>query len=324
MTTPSDHASPGSPIVDRRLLRDLVLGRATLDRAAHVRSDTEALAALWEAKQARVLSLVNGRLPIINGELYLRAPHGDDDPTQLFLLGVGEDDAAVFMVRSDQTDTADTDAPEIVRAGLREVGSLLGDRDAGLAVTAVALDAWHRNHTHCPRCGSPTQVSTAGWTRRCPIDESEHYPRTDPAVIMLVRDQDDRALLGHQKIWPDGLFSTLAGFVEPGETAETAVRREVLEESGIRIGDDPDDVVYLGSQPWPFPSSLMLGYHAIARTTEITVDGEEISEAAWFSREELGAACLSGDVRVPPAISIARKLIERWFGEPLPGDWSRA
>jgi NAD+ diphosphatase len=166
-------------------------------------------------------------------------------------------------------------------------------------------------------------IAAGGWVRQCPADSSEHYPRTDPAVIMLVRDEFDRALLGHQSIWPDAMFSTLAGFVEPGETAEAAVRREVLEESGIVIGSDPDDVVYLGSQPWPFPSSLMLGYHARAASSDVTVDGVELSEARWFSRDELRVACTEGSVRIPPPISIARRLIERWYGEPMPSSWTR-
>ena len=166
-------------------------------------------------------------------------------------------------------------------------------------------------------------MTTGGWVRRCAADDSEHYPRTDPAVIMLVRDRDDRALLGHQVAWPDGWFSTLAGFVEPGESAEAAVRREVHEESGVTIGSDPDDVVYLGSQPWPFPNSLMLGFHAHASDVTVQADGVEIGEARWFTRDELKSSCATGEVRIPPAISIARRLIERWFGEPLPGSWSR-
>lgn len=237
-------------------------------------------------------------------------------------LGLDSDGTAMFLERLPAD--AEIDLPDGVGwSDLRSVGAELGDRDAGIAVTAVALDNWHTAHPCCSRCGAPTAVAAAGWVRRCEADGSEHYPRTDPAVIMLVRDADDRALLGHQSAWPDGWFSTLAGFVEPGETAEAAVRREVLEESGIALGPDPDDVVYLGSQPWPFPSSLMLGFHARAASVDVQVDGVEIGEARWFSRDELREACADGSVRVPPAISIARRLIERWFGEPLPGSWSR-
>ncbi|MGA0209023.1 MAG: NAD(+) diphosphatase, partial [Candidatus Nanopelagicales bacterium] len=144
-----------------------------------------------------------------------------------------------------------------------------------------------------------------------------------PAVIVLVRDEHDRALLGRQVRWEPTWFSTLAGFVEAGESAEAAVRREVREESGVSIGDEARDLVYLGSQPWPFPASLMLGYHAWAADPSIEVDGEEIAEARWFTREELATACESGDISLPPDVSIARKLIERWFGSALPGEWSR-
>jgi NAD+ diphosphatase len=205
------------------------------------------------------------------------------------------------------------------RAGLREVGAELSGDEVALATTAIALDNWHGAHARCSRCGVITVPAQAGWIRRCPEEGSEHYPRTDPAVIVLVLDEDDRALLGRQARWQPSWFSTLAGFVEPGESAEAAVRREILEEAGVTV----DAMTYLGSQPWPFPCSLMLGYHAGVTSTDIVVDGEEIVEARWFSREELAAACASGEVALPPAVSIARRLIERWYGEPMSGDWIR-
>ena len=235
----------------------------------------------------------------------------------LTFLGVDTDGVAVFAQHLGERDGEEW-------AELRSVGGLLDARDAGLMVTAVALDNWARTHTRCPRCGEPTVPVDAGWARRCPADGTQHFPRTDPAVIVLVRDGDDRALLGRQGRWADGWFSTLAGFVEAGESAEAAVRREVHEESGIVVGDGPDDLHYLGSQPWPFPCSLMLGYHAWTHDPDtIAVDGEEIVEARWFSREELADACATGAVRLPPDISIARRLVERWYGAELPGDWSR-
>ena len=203
--------------------------------------------------------------------------------------------------------------PEDDWVGLRQAGALLDDLGAGELTMAVALLGWHASHTHCPRCGTPTVVEQAGWSRRCPADDTEHYPRTDPAVIMTVVDDDDRVLLGHNKLWPDGRFSTLAGFVEPGEPLEAAVRREVVEEVGIRIGE----VEYLGSQPWPFPASLMLGFTARALTTDITVDGAEISEARWFTREQLVAGIGRGQVLPPSGISIARRLLEHWYGGPI-------
>jgi NAD+ diphosphatase len=154
----------------------------------------------------------------------------------------------------------------------------------------------------------------------CTQEGSEHYPRTDPAVIMSVIDADDRLLLGHGAGWEQGRFSTLAGFVEPGESLEAAVRREVGEEVGVVIGD----VIYRGSQPWPFPASIMLGFRAYATSTEIDVDGSEVDEARWFSRAGLDDAIAAGEVRLSPSISIARRLIEDWYGGPIdsPG-WFR-
>jgi len=199
-------------------------------------------------------------------------------------------------------------------AGLREAGSLLSERDAGLLVHAVALENWQRLHRFCSRCGERTVIAAAGHIRRCPACGAEHYPRTDPAVIMLVTDDLDRALLGRQVHWPEGRFSTLAGFVEPGESIEQAVIREVAEEAGVPVGE----VEYVASQPWPFPSSLMLGFMARATSSRIQVDGEEIHEARWFSRDELRTAIESGEVLPPSGISIAARLIELWYGEPLP------
>ncbi len=200
-------------------------------------------------------------------------------------------------------------------AGLREVGAVLDDTGVGVLTTAVALIAWHINHPRCARCGSPTDVAQAGWVRHCPVCDAEHYPRTDPAVIMAVVDGDDRILLGRQASWPQRRFSTLAGFVEPGESLEDAVRREVAEESGVVVGE----VSYRGSQPWPFPSSLMLGFRGEAVSTRITPDGHELAQAAWWGREELLDDVRTGRLLLPSSVSIARRLIEDWFGRPLDG-----
>lgn len=200
---------------------------------------------------------------------------------------------------------------------LRDIGDALPDRDAGLATTAVAVSAWHVRHPRCPRCGEPTEVIDAGWVRRCTADGSLHYPRTDPAVIMAITDKDDRILLGHAAHWPARRFSTLAGYVEPGESIEAAVAREVMEEAGLEVGS----VEFVASQPWPFPASLMLGFRgrlADSSDGQITVDGVEITEARFFTRDELVSAARSGDVLLPMRSSIARALIEAWFGGPLP------
>lgn len=286
-------------------LPTLPLARSAIDRAAHRRTE-DLLATLLAHPATRVLAVAAGRAAVSGDpvELVLRAPQPADEGRLAVYLGTEPDGTEHVAVLVDEV-------PDGV--GLREVGAVLGARDAGLLTQAVALLAWHAVHTHCPRCGAPTRVVQAGYSRRCDADGSDHYPRTDPAVIMTVVDADDRVLLGHQASWPPGRFSTLAGFVEPGEPLEAAVRREVLEESGIVV----DHVEYRGSQPWPFPASIMLGFHAYATSRDIEVDGVEIELARWFSRDELRAALASGEVLLPPSVSIARALIEDWYGGPL-------
>lgn len=302
---------------DRSLLGNLILARGVVDRAAEHRHDDAWLAERRSDPTSLVLQVCDGAARMQEGEgvrlAFLPATEASGDLT---LLGVDGEVAYFAEHVAERGDEGWRD--------LRTAGALLDARDAGLMVTAVALDNWLRTHVRCPRCGAPTQFHAAGWSRRCPEDGSEHFPRTDPAVIMLVLDRDDRALLGRQGRWAPGWFSTLAGFVESGESAEAAVRREVLEESGIVVGDGPDDLRYLGSQPWPFPCSLMLGYHCWTDDpTTVRGDGEEIVEARWFTRAELADACAVGEVRLPPPVSIARRLVERWYGAELPGDWSR-
>ena len=210
--------------------------------------------------------------------------------------------------------------------GLRELATELTDLDVGLLTTAVALQAWHQTHRHCPRCGAVTEVTKAGWTRTCPADGSEHFPRTDPAVIMLVHDGAGRCVLARGPQWQPGRMSVLAGFVEAGESAEAAVAREVREEVGIEVRD----VTYVASQPHPFPSSLMLGYTArLAGDPRLVIDADEIVEAGWFTREQVrrtadwgseagsesaGAGVTPPALRgLPGAMSIARQLINAWL-----------
>ncbi len=200
---------------------------------------------------------------------------------------------------------------------LRELFADLDDWEASLAVHAVGVANWHRAHPYCARCGSATVPVVGGESRTCPSCGATHFPRTDPAVIMLVLDDRDRILLGHNGQRPDGWFSALAGFVEPGESLEAAVRREVYEEVGLVV----DEVVYVGSQPWPFPSSLMLGFFAHTADPRHRVDGAEITEARWFTRRGLKDAADSGDVVLPGGVSIARRLVEDWYGGDLPGSW---
>jgi NAD+ diphosphatase len=195
-------------------------------------------------------------------------------------------------------------------AGFRDVAAGLTPTDTALFVEASAIANWHATHMHCPRCGAPTDVEAGGWVRRCPADSSEHYPRTDPAIIVTVVGPDGRLLLGGGGARDAKNYSTLAGFVEPGESLEQAVVREIYEEVGVRV----TACQYLGSQSWPFPASLMLGFTAITENAEATPDGVEVTRARWFSREELQEAVLAGEITISSRLSIARSLIEHWFG----------
>ncbi|XAS66246.1 NAD(+) diphosphatase [Micrococcaceae bacterium Sec5.7] len=195
-------------------------------------------------------------------------------------------------------------------AGFRDVAARLNATDAALFIEASAIANWHGSHTHCPRCGTPTLVESGGWVRRCPADGSEHYPRTDPAIIVTVVGPDDRLLLGGGGPSDAKNYSTLAGFVEPGESLEQAVVREIQEEVGVRV----IACQYLGSQPWPFPASLMLGFTAVTDDAEAKPDGVEVTRARWFSREELQESVLSGEIVISSRLSIARSLIEHWYG----------
>jgi NAD+ diphosphatase len=191
--------------------------------------------------------------------------------------------------------------------GLREIGADLGDLDAGLLAEAIGILEWHERHRFSPLSGAATTIEKAGWVQRDPETGAELFPRTDPAVIMLVHDGGDRCVLGRQAVWPPGRFSILAGFVEPGESAEGAVAREVSEEVGLRV----TDIRYVASQPWPFPQSLMLGFTArVDGDPTLRVDEDEIEEARWFTRDELRSG--AGPRALPPPVSIARHIIDRW------------
>lgn len=292
---------------------ELPLARGVVDRVAHRRADDEWLAAVGGDPTTRVLVVDDGQVLVRNGGqsgvALALLPASDAPPGERYLLGEDSTGTTYLAVVA-----ALPELPGARPEGLREVGALLADLDVGLLTHAVALERWHRAHPRCAQCGELTEPAAAGHVRRCPACGAEHYPRTDPAVIMVVTDDADRCLLGHQTRWPPRRFSTLAGFVEPGESLEQAVAREVLEEVGLVV----TDVTYVASQPWPFPSSLMLGFTARASGVELRPDGVEIAEAQWFTRDELAAAISAVDVRLPPPVSIARRLIEDWYGDPLP------
>ncbi len=301
-------------------LDSLALSRGTVDRLTEKRTDAVWLDAAWADPGTRVLVVSDGQaLARIDDEqaaLVFVPPQQAPDGTR-FLLGRDDADGIVYFGVSGPL--PDPPAPGTRPAPLREVGSLLGDRDAGLLTHAVALANWHDTHTHCPVDGTPTVPGPGGHFTVCPKDGTEHFPRTDPAVIMLVTDPDDRCLLARNAAWPGRRVSILAGFVDPGESVEQAVIREVAEETQIKV----TNVRYVGSQPWPMPRSLMLGFRAEAPADQaIVVDREEIAEAYWFSRDELLAAIKSREIVLPPPVSIARQIIEQWYGGPLPSTWS--
>jgi NAD+ diphosphatase len=215
------------------------------------------------------------------------------------LLGL-DADGPVFAVEA---------PPETEVIGVREAAAVLPAEDAGLAAYAAALLNWHRRHGHCANCGAPTTVAEGGIVRTCPNCGAQHHPRTDPVVIMLIVDAD-RVLLGRQPSWPPGRYSALAGFVEPGESLEEAVAREVREEAGVEIGR-PE---YIASQPWPFPTSLMLGFIAAWRSGEPRRIDRELEDVRWFERADIEAAVEDREapLGVPPRLAIARRLMEHW------------
>ncbi len=276
------------------------LSRALVDRDAATRDDAAALEAAWG--NASVLVVDEHGRALVDGTDLVLLGSGDVPDGERFYLGA-HDGQAYFAVAGA--------LPRRLGArplGLREVGHLLGDRDAGLLVHAVGLANWHATHPRCSRCGAATDATRGGSVRRCPEDGSEHFPRTDPAMIVLVTDGGDRCVLGRQAIWPAGRYSTLAGFVEPGESAEQAVVREVGEETGLAVRE----VRYVASQPWPFPASLMLGFTAVVDGTAVPVarDGE-LEDARWFTKTELQ----DGTAMLPTPVSIAYKLITDWLSD---------
>lgn len=317
-----------------KLAETVTFGGSALDRAAHHRSDPEALRALAGKPGAGVLPIWRGK-PLLSSEprkpVWIPQGHAileDAGPT--IFLGLDEDVPrfAADISAWDPGDLPDTlDAfldpseqrhpalPEDqVFAELRAAMSSLTPRDAELVATAKALVGWHSTHGFCARCGATTDMVQAGWQRTCPDCGGHHFPRTDPVVIMLILHGND-VLVGRSPGWPEGMYSLLAGFVEPGETLEAAVRREVFEEAGVEVAE----VDYLASQPWPFPASLMIGCRGYAVTRDIERDPNEIEDARWVSREVMADVLAGLDTSIHAARkgSIARFLIEHWLADSL-------
>ncbi len=288
---------------------------AALDRASAHRRDAGWFARLLADPNSRLLPVWRGQNLLREGEVPTAAllARGESDALlagapDVALLGlVGE--VAHFAVDLSHHDQPPS-LPGARFADLRSVGPIIERSQGGLLAYARGLIYWHQRHRYCGVCGSPTESREAGHMRRCTNTacKAEHHPRTDPAVIMRI-EHEGRILLGRQKQWPPGMHSVLAGFVEPGESLEDTVRREVAEEAGIPVSD----VTYHSSQPWPFPASIMLGFTARALSDRLKVDGEELESARWFSREELLASPENEVFRLPRRDSIARRLVDDWL-----------
>jgi NAD+ diphosphatase len=294
---------------------------ATLDRASELRADNAEMERLLADPRARFVGASADHVVVsaheADGAVHLlrRPLDGQVNPYQPILLGLEDDGRPLFAA-----DVSEPEAGALLEAtgagrlvSLRDAGLLLSQAEGGLAAYLVALLNWHRTHMFCAMCGSGTKVAEAGLSRRCPRCRVRHFPRTDPVVIMLVCD-GDRVLLGRRLGWDPGRFSILAGFVSSGETPEEAVIREVLEESGIEAYSPR----YIASQPWPFPSSLMLGFEASADGGEPVPQPGEMADARWFTLEEIREAQRGGDgpdggsLKLPGEVSIARSLIDAW------------
>ncbi len=319
----------------------VTFGGSGLNRAGHIRGDDTALAKAMAHPDAACVLLWRGK-PLVNGRrdqlglvrmnhpiLHAGYPGNVDRPV---LMGLEDDGAPLFAhdISGWEPDGLDTAAlgqfvdpseqqhpslpPDHAFAELRGLMTRLSPRDAELAATARAVIGWHHTHRFCAQCGAESEITQGGWQRTCPACGAHHFPRTDPVVIMLIT-HGDSVLMGRSPGWPQGMFSLLAGFVEPGETLEAAVRREVFEEAGVKVGQ----VGYLASQPWPFPASLMFGCSGEALSREITIDPVEIEEAIWVTRADMMAAFAGDHPFIKPARrgAIAHFLLQNWLADTL-------
>ncbi len=280
-----------------------------LSRVAHDRSHlARSLPDPTGGRPVRVLTVDAQRtVPVSEGPTGPQLVWDEQPELPLGAVYLGEADGVPYAAVRGERSLTVNGRPVDTWSGLREVGADLEDLDAGLLVEAIGILEWHERNRFSPLTGTATTIERAGWSQRDPSTGTEIFPRTDPAVIMLVHDGADRVVLGRQAVWPPGRFSILAGFVEPGESAEAAVAREVAEEVGLRV----TDIQYVGSQPWPFPQSLMLGFVARAEGGDtLVLDPTEIEEARWFTREELIRG--AGPAALPPPVSIARHILDRW------------
>ncbi len=315
-----------------KIAETVTFGGSGLDRAAHLRGDAAGLASAMQT--GRVLALWHGKPLVLGGDqLGWLSPDSavlQDAGPPLF-LGLDNGRAVFACDISAWVPPAGTPTPaagfldatlqrhpcltdDYAFAELRGIMASLSPREAELVATAKALAQWHKTHGFCAACGASSEIAMAGWQRTCPACGAHHFPRTDPVVIMLVTHRNN-LLIGRSPQWPEGMYSLLAGFVEPGEPLEAAVRREVLEETGIHTGN----VRYLASQPWPFPASLMFGCAAEATSTKITIDPAELDDAVWISREDMVTVMAGLHPRIKPARkgAIAHFLITNWLADRL-------
>ncbi|HWL59975.1 MAG TPA: NAD(+) diphosphatase [Microbacteriaceae bacterium] len=282
------------------------------DRAAELRADPDLIERLRSEPDTRAVVVRDGRLRIAD-DAVLRVAPDLVGPAEWALLGRDTDGTALLLACVPPlTDSIDA-VPEELWLSLRDLGGRLGAHEHELFVTAVALAAWIGDFRHCSACGAALGLDLAGWARRCPECRREHFPRTDPAVIVAVESPDgERLLLGANATWQGRLYSCFAGFVEAGESLETTIHREIAEEAGIEL----ERVTYQRSQPWPFPRSLMLGFRAVAADERAVPDGEEIIDVRWLTRDEIGQSLAGGGpVGLPGEGSIARQLIRDWYEE---------
>ncbi len=304
------HNALAEPAVNRRSER-----RADAEWLARRLADPASqLTAVWRERSLVFDAHAGDQGPVPGTVAAVEAVGLVEQAEDVVFLGEAEG-VAYFSI--DLSDREDPLAGPLRGAGrfveLRQVGAAMSGRGGNLLAYARAMATWHRRHRFCGQCGAATESRNAGHLRVCTACGIEHFPRTDPAVIMLVHTgasaEDGSCLLGRQASWPPGMFSALAGFVEPGESLESAVAREVREETGIAV----DAVRYHSSQPWPFPTSIMLGFYATSPGGDVKVDTDELEQAVWATRSELEYALRTREVRLPPPFSIARRLIDDWL-----------
>lgn len=300
-----------------RELPHVALSKHPHDRHGAERADPDWLDRKWADPATKVLIVAGTRVRPAYRKLAWHAPADVPDGMRVLL---GERDGITYFACIVDPERAPGERGEWLP--LRGALGALDPDQAPMVMHAIGLAEWHWATRFCPRCGGKLESRLSGHVLACLGCGKEQYPRTDPAVIMLITDgepgsPEERCLLGRNAAWPEGRFSTLAGFLEPGERMEDAVRREVWEETGVVVGA----VDYFDSQPWPLPASLMLGFFGRAAKSEIDVDGSEIADARWFTREELSSQALDGSLLLPGGVSISRSLIESWYGDELPGGW---